>query len=82
MFVGEIAQIHTELGYASTHSVEVKCTVYAEDVVKGNRRLTNKYAWSMFFIEESVFTILKAVLSALYRNKYFSIYLVFLIMFH
>ena len=43
MFVGEIAQIHAEVSYASNHSLEVQCTVYAENVVKGNRRLTNRY---------------------------------------
>lgn len=42
MFVGEIAQIHAELSYASDHSLEVQCTVYSENVVKGNRRLTNR----------------------------------------
>ena len=42
MFVGEIAQIHAEVTYASGHSLEVQCTVYAENVVKGNRRLTNR----------------------------------------
>ena len=42
MFVGEIAQIHAEVSYASAHSLEVQCTVYAENVVKGNRRLTNR----------------------------------------
>lgn len=42
MFVGEIAQLHAEISYASTRSLEVKCTVYAENVVTGSRRLTNR----------------------------------------
>ena len=42
MYIGEIAQIHAELSYSSAHSVEVRCTVYAENVVKAERRLTNR----------------------------------------
>lgn len=42
MFVGEIAQIHAEMSYNSMHSLEVQCSVFAENVLKGERRLTNR----------------------------------------
>ena len=42
MFVGEIAQIQAVLRYTSVHSVEVQCTVYAENLIKGKRRLTTR----------------------------------------
>lgn len=44
MFIGEIAQIKAELRYASPHSVEVQCTVYAENLIKGTRRMTTRAA--------------------------------------
>ena len=42
MFIGEVAQVHVELGYASTHSLEVKACVWAENLITGSRRLTNR----------------------------------------
>ena len=42
MYIGEVAQVHAELGFASKHSLEVKAYVWAEDLVKGERRLTNR----------------------------------------
>jgi len=42
MFVGEVAQLHAELSYSSPKSLEVQCIVFAENVVKGIRRLTNR----------------------------------------
>lgn len=42
MYIGEVAQVHVELGYASKRSLEVKASVWAESLVTGNRRLTNR----------------------------------------
>jgi len=42
MYIGEVAQVHVELGYASKHSLEVKAFVWAENLVTGSRRLTNR----------------------------------------
>lgn len=42
MFIGEVAQVHVELGYASTHSLEVQACVWAENLITGSRRLTNR----------------------------------------
>lgn len=42
MYIGEVVQVHVELGYASKHSLEVKAFVWAENLVTGNRRLTNR----------------------------------------
>ncbi len=42
MYIGEVAQVHVELGYASKRSLEVKAFVWAENLVTGNRRLTNR----------------------------------------
>ena len=41
MYIGEIAQVHVELAYASKRSLEVKAFVWAENLGTGNRRLTN-----------------------------------------
>ena len=41
MYIGEIAQVHVNLGYASKRSLEVKAFVWAENLGTGNRRLTN-----------------------------------------
>lgn len=42
MYIGEVAQVHVELGYASKRSLEVKAFVWAENLVTGSRRLTNR----------------------------------------
>ena len=42
MYIGEVAQVHVELGYASRHSLEVKAFVWVENLVTGSRRLTNR----------------------------------------
>ena len=42
MYIGEVAQVHVELGYASKRSLEVKAFVWAENLATGNRRLTNR----------------------------------------
>ena len=41
MYIGEIAQVHVELAYASKRSLEVKAFVWAENLGTGNCRLTN-----------------------------------------
>lgn len=42
MYIGEVAQVYVELGYASKHSLEVKAFVWAENLTSGRRRLTNR----------------------------------------
>ena len=42
MYIGEVAQVHVQLGYASKHSLEVQAFVWAENLVTGSRRLTNR----------------------------------------
>lgn len=41
MFIGEVAKVHVELSYASTHSLEVTASVWAENLKNGGKRLTN-----------------------------------------
>ena len=41
MYVGEVAQLHAAVTYASPHSVEVTVDVWAENVLTGRRRHTN-----------------------------------------
>ncbi|XP_076820521.1 cytosolic acyl coenzyme A thioester hydrolase-like isoform X2 [Clavelina lepadiformis] len=42
MFVGEIAHLHAVATYCSAHSIEVKVDVHAENLFKGEKRLTNQ----------------------------------------
>ena len=42
MYVGEIAQLHAAVTYTSPHSVEVTVDVWAENVLTGSRRHTNR----------------------------------------
>ncbi|KAK3741402.1 hypothetical protein QZH41_018040 [Actinostola sp. cb2023] len=42
VYIGEVVQVHAELGYASKHSLEVTVCVWAENLVTGSRRLTNR----------------------------------------
>ncbi|XP_013411440.1 cytosolic acyl coenzyme A thioester hydrolase isoform X2 [Lingula anatina] len=42
MYIGEVAELHTELTFTSAHSIEVLITVFAEDCIKGQKRLTNR----------------------------------------
>ena len=42
MFIGEVAKVHAELSYASKHSVEVSVDVWAEDLINGTSRQTNR----------------------------------------
>ncbi|EDO37848.1 predicted protein [Nematostella vectensis] len=44
LFIGEVAQVHADLSYASKHSLEVKVSVWAENLVTGQRRLANRAA--------------------------------------
>lgn len=44
LYIGEVVQVHAELGFASKHSLEVKVSVWAENLVTGARRLTNRAA--------------------------------------
>lgn len=43
-YIGEVVQVHADLGYASKHSLEVKVSVWAENLMTGERRLTNRAA--------------------------------------
>ena len=46
MFVGEIAQLQAAVTYTSAHSMEVTVDVWAENIITGNRRVTNTaYLW-------------------------------------
>ena len=46
VFVGEIAQLQAAVTYTSAHSVEVTVDVWAENIITGNRRVTNTaYLW-------------------------------------
>lgn len=46
MFVGEIAQLQAAVTYTSPHSIEVTVDVWAENIVTGDRRMTNTaYLW-------------------------------------
>ena len=42
MYVGEVAQVHAAVTYTSPHSCEVTAEVWAENVLTGNRRRTNR----------------------------------------
>lgn len=42
MLIGEVAQVHAELTYASNHSIEVTAYVWAENLKDGSKRLTNQ----------------------------------------
>ena len=42
MLVGEVATVHADLTYSSKHSLEVQVFVLAEDLTKGEHKLTNK----------------------------------------
>ena len=42
MFIGEIAKVHAKLSFASKHSLEVFVDVWAENLMKGTSRLTNR----------------------------------------
>ena len=48
MFIGEVANVHAELSYASEHSLEVTVDVWAENLTNGAKRLTNQYV-QLFF---------------------------------
>ena len=41
MFVGEVAQLQAAVTYTSPHSIEVTVDVWADNIVTGERRLTN-----------------------------------------
>ncbi|XP_006812020.1 putative cytosolic acyl coenzyme A thioester hydrolase-like [Saccoglossus kowalevskii] len=42
MFIGEVAQLHAEISYTSEHSLEVQVIVWAENILDGSKRLTNR----------------------------------------
>ena len=42
MYVGEVAQVHAAVTYTSPHSCEVTAEVWAENVLTGDRRRTNR----------------------------------------
>ncbi|XP_072036992.1 putative cytosolic acyl coenzyme A thioester hydrolase-like [Amphiura filiformis] len=42
MFIGEVAQLHAEITHTAHHSLEVQVKVWAENIMKGTKRLTNR----------------------------------------
>jgi len=42
MYIGEVAQLHAEITHTAYHSMEVQVKVWAEDILKGVRRMTNE----------------------------------------
>lgn len=70
MYIGEVAQVHVELGYASKRSLEVKAGVWAENLVTGSRRLTNRASlWYVPFVMGSDETIIPEVPAIEYSSK-------------
>ena len=53
MFIGEIAQIYANVSYASKRSLEVQCTVYAENPLEGTIKLTNR--WVSYYKHDFIF---------------------------
>eukprot|EP00730_Choanoeca_flexa_P013292 TRINITY_DN5165_c0_g1_i1.p1 TRINITY_DN5165_c0_g1~~TRINITY_DN5165_c0_g1_i1.p1 ORF type:complete len:462 (+),score=133.30 TRINITY_DN5165_c0_g1_i1:108-1493(+) len=46
MFIGEMAEVQATVTFTSDRSIEVKVDVYAENILKGTKRLTNQArAW-------------------------------------
>lgn len=48
LYIGEVAEVHVHLGYTSKHSVEVMAFLWAENLITGSRRLTNRA--SMWYV--------------------------------
>ena len=70
MFIGEVAQVHVQLGYASKRSLEVKASVWAENVLTGSRRLTNRASlWYVPIVMGSDVRIIPEVPSLEYSSK-------------
>ena len=70
MYIGEVAQVHVELGYASRHSLEVKSFVWAENLVTGSRRLTNLASlWYVPVIVGSEEAVISEVPALKYQSK-------------
>ncbi|XP_060787509.1 cytosolic acyl coenzyme A thioester hydrolase isoform X4 [Neoarius graeffei] len=42
MFIGEVAHVSAEITYTSKHSVEVQVNVMSENILTGDRKMTNK----------------------------------------
>lgn len=40
MFIGELAEVHAEIGYTSKHSMQANIEIYAKNLMKGEERLT------------------------------------------
>ncbi|PFX14919.1 cytosolic acyl coenzyme A thioester hydrolase-like [Stylophora pistillata] len=70
MFIGEVAQVHVQLGYASKRSLEVKASVWAENVLTGSRRLTNRASlWYVPIVMGSDVRIIPEVPALEYCSK-------------
>ena len=62
MYVGEVAQVHAVVTYTSPRSCEVAVEVWAENVVTGSRRCTNRATmWYVAFPADGKEQALKAV---------------------
>nr|XP_006812021.1 PREDICTED: cytosolic acyl coenzyme A thioester hydrolase-like [Saccoglossus kowalevskii] len=66
MFIGELAQLHAEVMYTSKHSLEVQVQVFAENILEGTRRLTNKA--SLWFVPVSIYARPKKILEVAEMN--------------
>lgn len=70
MYIGEVAQVHVELGYASKRSLEVKAFVWAENLGTGNRRLTNSASlWYVPVVWGSDLKVIPEVPALKYSSK-------------
>ncbi|XP_077998166.1 putative cytosolic acyl coenzyme A thioester hydrolase-like [Glandiceps talaboti] len=52
MYVGEFAKVTAEVTYVSNQSLEVQVLVYAENIMEGQQRLTNKA--HLWYVPESI----------------------------
>eukprot|EP00753_Platysulcus_tardus_P019217 PLAT7072.1.p1 GENE.PLAT7072.1~~PLAT7072.1.p1 ORF type:complete len:458 (+),score=162.18 PLAT7072.1:92-1375(+) len=55
VYVGEMCYVTAELGYVSRRSMEVLVTVYAENLLEGTRRLTNRATLTYVAFSEEAF---------------------------
>ncbi|XP_038061426.1 cytosolic acyl coenzyme A thioester hydrolase-like [Patiria miniata] len=59
MYIGEIAQLHAEITHTAYHSMEVQVKVWAEDILKGRRRMTNEA--TLWYVPTSIKTLGKVL---------------------
>ncbi|XP_022085544.1 cytosolic acyl coenzyme A thioester hydrolase-like isoform X2 [Acanthaster planci] len=59
MYIGEVAQLHAEITHTAHHSMEVQVKVWAEDILKGTRRMTNQA--TLWYVPTSIKTMGKVL---------------------